>query len=130
MTNQIKSIDKIARELQRDVLYLTFEKNEQDNSRSWEGIRSPRTRIIKWLDMNNIDWMQCTPISCFGSGAVYKGQLYIDLPINGDDPTYQKLINYLEDGNNRVKDEFGYTRFWIVPLHHAMRNQYLDCITL
>ena len=133
----IEHIDYIGRQKQRDVLFLRFHDDKfvvfLDDTRSlfddndYNSPTHPRTTIIKWLNENNIKWKPCAEVASECGWSSYKGQIYIDVPYDVNDPTYQKLADYLEDGNNNVKPEFGeHTKFYYITLEQCMTNAYHD----
>lgn len=132
MPQLIKHIDQIAREKQRDVLYLEFnpERNEDDffgdnNGRYSFENDSIRTKILDDLTKMGIAWMYYFPFMDENFILMgYDGQVYVDVPYDKDLPLYQKLESYLEhpDGTMRFKS----VRFYIVPLSAAMKNAHHD----
>lgn len=135
MPRLIMHIDYIARQKQRDVLLLTFYDGwmdfpRQDKRKPWikefEKKKHPRSKIIKWLDKNNIKWEPCGDIASENGFASYRGQLYIDLPYNETDPVYKKLSYYLENRNGEIRKQFRKTKFWLLSLELAMKNAHHD----
>jgi len=113
----IAHIDAIARQKQRDVLYVVF-CPEQDGS-AWQ--RLPvRQQIIEWLTAHGIGWQPCGPIADERVMVGYRGQLYIDLPNDKALPAYQALEAFLEnpDGSMRLPQAV----FYCLPLDRAMEN--------
>ncbi|MFM0324879.1 hypothetical protein [Caballeronia glebae] len=122
MPQLIQHIDAIAREKQRDVLYLTFHEGGQPREH-YEQIAARKT-IIEWLDSNKVGWLTCGDIANEHSLRSYAGQIYIDVPYDVNDPTYQAVQQFLEypDGSMR----FDGVMFWIVSLERAMKNAHHD----
>ncbi len=132
MPQLIEHIDAIARQKQRDVLYVWFHggKPSKDGKRprmeeDFAWAKSPvRKQVTEWLDVNHIVWMPCAGVANTNCMMPYLGQIYIDLPFDKEVPEYQKLESYLEnpDGSMRVPGaEFCY---W--PLERAMENSAHD----
>lgn len=121
----MQHIDAIARAKQRDVLYLTFPPAEPlaEPRRSYESLDS-RKQIIAWLDANAVGWKECGHIASENTMRSYAGQIYIDVPYDCENPTYQRVQAFLEfaDGSMRFED----VRFWIVSLEQAMKNAHHD----
>lgn len=122
MPQLIKYIDKIAREKQRDVLYVQFDRKvySSDNYEKWKA----RTRFIHWLQQNRIAYEKCGCFASENSIESYQGQLYIDIAYDGSLAEYQKLSEHLEyaDGRMKIKGLL----FCYVPLDKAMKNKHHD----
>lgn len=122
MPQVIQYIDAIARQKQRDVLYVTFHDNGQ---MPYDFQHFPqRAALIAWLDQEGISWQECGP---FADPAVlpgYRGQLYLDVPMEKRDPRYRLLCEYLEnpDGSMRIAG----VRFCYLSLEAAMQNAHHD----
>ena len=118
----IKFIDQIAREKQRDVLYVQFDRKvySSDNYEKWKA----RTRFIHWLQQNSIFYEECGGFASENSIESYRGQLYIDIAYDESLTEYQKLSEYLEyaDGRMKIKGLL----FCYVPLEKAMKNKHHD----
>jgi hypothetical protein len=120
----LRFIDAIARQKQRDVVFLSFPPAEQfENPVPYENIRARRT-IIEWLDANKIGWQMCGEFANENVMRSYAGQLYIDVPFDEADPVYEKVQKFLEheDGSMRFSEAV----FWAVPLERAMQNAHHD----
>jgi len=117
MPRLISHIDAIARQKQRDVLYLVF-CPEQDGS-AWKGL-PVRQQIIDWLTAHGMGWQPCGPIADECVMESYRGQFYIDLPFDKALPAFQALEAFLEnpDGSTR----FPQVAFCCLPLAKAMEN--------
>ncbi|MGY8524946.1 hypothetical protein [Paracidovorax citrulli] len=126
MPQLIEHIDAIARQVGRDVLYLTFYEDQAgaEVKEHWEDNLS-RKQVIAWFDANGYAWRQCGEIAsdqCMPMG--YRGTIYIDTPFDRDNPAYQKLEQYLEnpDGTLRLPK----MRFWALEIGLAMRTAHHD----
>lgn len=125
----IQHIDAIARQKQRDVLFVWFHHANQtcdegehpgmEEDFDWED--SPvRRQVIAWLDAHHIAWEPCGGVANTNCMMSYMGQIYIDLPFDQAVPKYRELEAFLEnpDGSMRLPGaEFCY---W--PLERAMEN--------
>lgn len=122
MPQHIQYIDKICREKQRDVLYLTFNKDSFSTT-DWSSWHS-RQDIIDWLNKNHMNHTPCGDVANEYGFSSYKGQIYIDVPFDESDPDFIKLSRFLEHPDGSCKFE-GVT-FCYLPLEHAMKNQHHD----
>lgn len=127
MARYLRHIDHIARIKQRDVLYLLF----RDSSYSPELIKfheyeddPNRADAIQWLDSVGISWAPCFREADENSIRPYKGDIYLDVPFDLNDPDYQKLAEHFElpDESNRIKGVY----FCYFPLQEAMKNAHHD----
>ncbi|TCF97839.1 hypothetical protein BZM26_28830 [Paraburkholderia strydomiana] len=120
----LKHIDAIAREKQRDVLYLSFPPAEKRGSRTPYEQLDSRKRILEWLDAHHVKWLMCGDVANENVMRSYAGQIYVDVPYDTEDPTYHSLQELLEypDGSMRFKD----VMFWVVSLQLAMKNAHHD----
>ncbi|MBK8751646.1 MAG: hypothetical protein IPL99_08335 [Candidatus Competibacteraceae bacterium] len=131
----INHIDKIARDKQRDVLFLIFYEDQNQTVDSEEDIarlmkrydyesNETRKMVLTWFENNGIATYPCAP---FASGSLmggYDGRLYIDVPFDKAHPDYQKVENFLEneDGTGKIPG----VRFCYLPLESAMKNAHHD----
>jgi hypothetical protein len=124
MPQLIQHIDKIARDKQRDVLFLTFHANDAWHISSSSRDNPIRQTILNQLTQMGILWECCAEFANENGFSSYAGQLYIDLAPDKDDPLYQALEHYLEtpDGHMRFEN----VNFYILPLEVAMRNVHHD----
>jgi len=122
MPQHIKYIDKICREKQRDVLYLTFDKEifPNPNWPTWQ----TRNDIINWLEQHNINYTPCGNVASQHTISSYRGQIYIDVPYDETEPDFIKLSQFLEhpDGSTKIKGVI----FCYLTLEHAMKNKHHD----
>ena len=126
----IEHIDAIARQKQRDVLFLEFNSpraqerfdeigRREDQRCDWRSLRS-RLNIICWLDAQNIVWKPCGDFANINCMTPYRGQIYIDIPFETSSPEFKSLDAHLEfpDGKSR----FDGVTFFYLPLAKAMEN--------
>ena len=118
----LKHIDKIAREKNRDVIFINFNKEVFP---SYDHLKyKERNNLLQWLDENNIPYMECGPIADESGWESYRGQLYIDLPIDEKNKKYKLLCEHLDGPNSTFKIEG--VESWIFPLEVAMKNKHHD----
>lgn len=117
----IHHIDKIARQKQRDVLYLEFHPESGDEGARYSFQRDPvRAEIIAWMNAQDINWAECGPVANTQVLEGYRGQIYIDVPFDDSLPTYCKLRDFLEYPDGKIR--FPGVRFWVLALKRAMEN--------
>ena len=108
MSQPIPYIDAIAREKNRDVLFIHFEDPE-----------SPINEIVlAWLDDYDIAYSPCLGLE---EESLHDHELehtYIDLAVDEDDIRYRELCEYLEDddGNMRLEGVL----FFVLSLETAL----------
>ena len=129
----IEHIDAIARQKQRDVLYVAFhppasgmhdaEKVVGSDDVDWKTLPI-RQQIIDWLDAQGIGWKPCGHLAnvCLMMG--YRGRIYIDLPCDAILPAYQKLEAFLEFPVGTMR--YPEATFYCCTLEHAMKNSAHD----
>lgn len=126
MPQLIRHIDAIARQKQRDVLFVVFhhkttEATIDDEWHDIDWMRLPvRNNLIEWLNAQAIGWEKCAGYADVSTMESYHGQIYIDVPFDESNPVYQQLQNYLEfpDGTGRYREMM----FCYDTLAHAMEN--------
>lgn len=122
MPQIIEHIDKIARDKKRDVLFVSFDKDEFPDY-DYENYKI-REKIINWLNKNKISYKKCGHFASEHWWESYRGQLYLDIPIDENSDNYKKIISYFEneDGTMKLK---GVTLFYL-ELKIAMKNAHHD----
>ncbi|MFM0362173.1 hypothetical protein [Paraburkholderia sediminicola] len=123
MPTVLEHIDAIARQKQRDVLYLTFFDDPQGKRSAWSE-NDTRAQIIQWLDAHGIRWRECGEIANPNVMRGYRGSIYVDVCYDAGDPVYQQLAAFLElpDGTMGLPN----MRFWALSLDVAMTNAHHD----
>lgn len=134
MPQIIQHIDKIAREKGRGVLFVTFHESGENNdianeladvmsSFDYEKCTA-REQLINWLEENQIDYLKCSRMASPNAIFSYKGQIYLDVCYDIEDPVYLKVSSYLEfpDGSPRISG----VSFYYLPLEWAIKNQRYD----
>ena len=122
MPQLIEYIDAIARQKQRTVLYVIFNKNQQQ---SFDYPYLPqRVALISWLNQHGITWQECGPVADPSRIPGYRGQLYLEVPMDETDSRYRLLCQHLEnaDGSMRIDG----IDFCYLPLEVAMTNAHHD----
>lgn len=126
MPRILKMIDKISREKQRDVLFVTFHKEDINifkDDFDYEKC-DKRKRFIQWLDENHIKFEECFGFAPGAMSMSYLGQIYLDVPYDESNPQYQLLSQYLENSDSSLKDPD--VAWYILPLEMAMKYKHLD----
>jgi len=117
MPQLIDHIDKIARDRKRDVLYVIF---HEDTPRNFDYEKSTaRKMVLAWLDENAIAYHACGDVAREDGWRSYRGQVYLDVPFDDNDPTYRKLRELLENADGSMKTPGAH--FCYLPLDHAMK---------
>ena len=114
MPKLLKHIDEIAREKNRDVLFIHFE-NYEENGQGDDPIRSI---VLDWLEDHEIEYQPCMGLEQEGYIETYCGDIHIDLAFDKNNPLYQELSEYLEDeeGNMRIDGVL----FFVLSLETAL----------
>lgn len=113
MPKVVQAIDEIAREKNRDVLFIQFEgfaeKQQQD---------TVRNHVLAWLDQQGIAYESCVSIAEDEVIGAYAGDIYVDVAYDTENPIYQKLSQYLEDDQGNMKIEG--VLFFVLSLETAL----------
>lgn len=118
----LQHIDQIARQKQRGVLFVQFDRDifpEADYTH-WQ----VRQDLISWLEQQHIPYTPCLGFANEWAMSGYRGELYFDVCYDEADPLYQALSSYLEDQAGQAK--FEGVQFCYCPLETAMQNQHHD----
>ncbi len=89
----------------------------------WENSTIRKT-IIEWLDQHQIEWSPCGHVASENLMMSYQGWIYVDVPFDTKDPTYQVLRDYLETPEGTMR--FSNVRWYYLPLEDAMKNAHHD----
>lgn len=112
----IDHIDAIARRKQRDVLSIRFYTRDTDFM-EYDYLQDPeRLRVITW--------QPCGPIANENRMSSYRGDIYVDVPYDTTDPTYELLRDYLENPEGTMRHPT--VTFEYYPLELAMKNAHHD----
>ncbi|KGT48513.1 MULTISPECIES: hypothetical protein [Acinetobacter] len=128
MPQLLQHIDAIAREKGRDVLFVHFENYEHNNAEA-ESYHL-RQNLMEWLQQKQITFTPCMGIEQPGVIESYSGDLYIDVPFDEVDSTYQILSDHLEDTEGEMK--IPGVLFFVLSLETALeieadREDFLNC---
>ena len=102
--SNINEIDLITVSKNRDVIFIEFNRNYYLDYKYEDFIS--RTKLIKFLNENNIDFLPSLYAQKEHSCEMYKGQIYIDLEINKDDEKFKLLNNYVEEDNHIICTQY------------------------
>lgn len=119
MPQLIRTIDEIAREKQRDVIFVQFHNFSTGFVADYRTNPS-RAAIISWLDEQRIMYLPC---GGFDSGCIvegYDGELYIDVAIDEKDDNFFKLSEWFlrDEGEPRHENAW----LFYLPLAVALLN--------
>lgn len=119
MPQLIRTIDEIAREKQRDVIFVQFHNFSTGFVADYRTNPS-RKAIISWLDEQRIGYIPC---GGFDSGCIvegYDGELYIDVAIDENDDNFIKLFEWFRPAGGMPR----YENAWLfyLPLAVAVLN--------
>jgi hypothetical protein len=116
----LRTVDQIAKEKHRDVVYVAFASHTVDWHHPepyWTSNTHPRHKITEWLKANNIQWEDCYEFKHPTLHEIYPGHFYIDIAYDLNNPKFQALVSFIEDEHGNVKPEFGEnTKFCLLPL--------------
>ncbi|MFA5461165.1 MAG: hypothetical protein WC274_03695 [Sulfurimonas sp.] len=118
----LEHIDKIARDKKRDVLYIEFALGDM-SSFKYKKFQK-RNELLVWLNDNDIPYKMCGPIASEYGWSAYRGQLYIDLPMDETNEKYKLIDNHLTTEEDNFKIEG--IEFYYLPLEVAMKNAHHD----
>jgi hypothetical protein len=133
MPQLIETIDAIARQKQRDVLFVMFKPSEPlatDSEQTslhtrWDWEQDPlRQQVCQWLTQQQIAWQLCMLIADEHCIMGYQGAVYIDVPFDEADPQYQQVQQYLELPDGRMR--YPSVTFYYLPLSRALENAHHD----
>ena len=118
----VKHIDKIAREKQRDVIYIDFFENLGFDY-DYEHYPT-RVAFMQWMDEHEIKYIPCGYRAREDGWESYRGTLYIDVPMDTNNPKFLLLNEHLEneDGSFKIEGIF----YYYLPLEVAMKNAHHD----
>lgn len=119
----LEHIDKIARDKQRDVLYVEF---FEDLGLRYKYKNCPvRKAFMKWMDEHDIKYKECGHIAIENVWArYYTGLLYIDIAMDENNSKYLQLNEHLENKDGSFKIEG--INYYYLPLKVAMQNAHHD----
>jgi len=102
MPKLLYHIDEIALEMQHEVIFVDFHHLQQ---RFDYQASVSRNEIINWLVANGIPHWECSSLpSGFGSMR-YRGEIYIDIAYDRDDPLYRMIESFLENPDGTMRFE-------------------------
>jgi hypothetical protein len=122
----IQSIDTIARQKSRDVLYVSFPECDPYKEKIvYPDECKVRQEVIAWLDQAGFSWQPCVRVAKDGLTPVGSmGDIYIDLPFDTTNADYRKLAEFLETPDGKMKIEG--VEFRYLPLEKAMQYKHHD----
>jgi hypothetical protein len=97
MPGLLTHIDAIARQKQRGVLYITFQPGSifDDDGAAYKWEKNPiREMICNWLTEHLIPWEPCGGIASENLMCNYRGQVYLDIPYDENNPMYVLTLDH------------------------------------
>jgi hypothetical protein len=123
MPQLLEHIDAIARQKQRNVLTVEFHSFQEGYQADYR-FNPARKTIIDWLEANGIGYEECGEYANEKGIDRYRGQIYIDVPFEVNDATYQKLEAFLENPDGTMKFDTAWFRAY--GLEFCMKNAHHD----
>ena len=122
MSQIIEHIDKIARDKNRDVIYISFDRDIL-SSYEYEEYKERKDLLI-WLNKHEIAYEECGPIASENGWESYRGQLFLDVEIDDTNEKYQLICEHMDnpDGSFKISG----VESWIFPLETALKNKHHD----
>ncbi len=129
MPLMIQHIDAIARQKQREVLYVSFKPIDpasyiDDGILGLDAMEQKfppiRRHIIDWLDAEGISWEPCGSFADVNWMRRYLGELYVDIAYDTALPAFQALQAFLEYPDGRMR--FTEATLMCCSFEHAMLN--------
>lgn len=100
MPQLIRNIDEIAKEKQRDVLFIG---PENLYFPSWWPDDEACQELISWLDQNSVDWEFCAPPRSSSFEVMGGGEyVYVDIPFITGDVKYDEFSKFVGDDSDGV----------------------------
>jgi hypothetical protein len=117
MPRLVESTIQIGLQAQRDILFLTFknERNDDDVFGTHWSEHQGRQHVVAWLEANAIPWDPCVHVRPGVTPDLYRGAIYLAVAPDEGSPTYQKVLSFLEDETGKCR--FPSVDFWLYPLH-------------
>ena len=126
MPKLLHHIDEIACQRQHDVIFVEFHHSTSNHHLDYHANTS-RTEIVTWLLENKIPHWECSSLpSGFGS-VRYRGEIYIDVAYNREDPLYLKIESYLENADETMRFEGALLRGVTLESCMLHRNSGIFC---
>ena len=113
MADIIDHIDEIARQRKRDVAGIFFQLDlDQPFEPQMKHIEQIRAQIIEWLDARGIAWLPCFDFFDGDIDPFYKGDIYVDLPVDPRNDLFAELTRMLENADETPRIEGVNFRFY------------------
>lgn len=123
MPQLIISIDEIARRKQRDVIYVEFQNTEPGDRLDYR-LDPSRNAIFDLFTANGIPYFECGEFASDTGLASYRGQIYIDVPFDEDNPLFTNAVRLLTLVKTLAKDQT--PQLFLLSLSNAMKNAHHD----
>jgi hypothetical protein len=123
MPQRIQHIDKIARDKNRDVLFIGFIALNNTETPAYRRA-DDNDPHIQWLEANKIPYAPCGLVADEWAVSEYEGHLYLDVPMDEANPTFQKLLAHFENDEGQPADPNCVLYYY--ALVDAMQNAHHD----
>lgn len=102
--DEINHIDEIGRQKGRPVAGIFFSVDEDKSLDSQlERIEGLRSEIVQWLNDRKVIWSPCFDFFDGDLDPYYKGDIFVDLEIDPENPTFAALQQLLETEDEQPK---------------------------
>lgn len=95
----LPNIDAIAREKNRDVLFVHFEEYDHEHPEK----NTVRNEVLDWFDLQHIEYFPCMGLESEAVLRSYSGDIYVDVPFDAQNPAFRTLSEFLEDEQGNMK---------------------------
>jgi len=122
MVRLVCHIDEIARSKKSDVLWIAFDFPQRGSFKKMAApLRHQRVKIISWLKRKKIMFEECYGIFDGALEEPYRGNLYIDLPLEKNNQQLLELEALLEHSDGSPKMEG--VCLYHLPVKVAQKNR-------
>ena len=123
MPQLILSIDEIARQKQRDVIYVEFRKRKPGGRLDYR-LSPPRNAMLDLFTANEIPFFECGGIGNDADIESYQGQIYVDVAFDESTPLFKTVVRLLTLAKTLGESEKPH--LYLLKLSTAMKNAHLD----
>ena len=125
MKGYIRYIDECAMSVDRDVLYIMFHPEEQDNLEAFINAEDKydyksdeiRDDVLSKITDMGVQYWPCFCYPTIVGGGVWRGEVCLDVPHDPKNKLYKKVNDYFENKDGTMKIES--VRFCYYPISAA-----------